>query len=266
MKKADRMKIKGHDPVGALWKAFFLFHDNYKYYYIKLAILLSILLTPLNAILNPYNWMIPADEWRMLSIIFLIIFSIFAVFAFILYLTVWRVLFPTYWIVEDKTEPLRAGRLYWSSEGWLASLGYRIRDKHNLEMPNREYMTFLINQGRILNPMNPWASFDVIHLPRETKFYRGPTAIYVWEPSTRRKLLANNGKIDYVCENEGLTINNTDSREVVEKVAQSVNEMVRTAQTASHADVGLTKELLKDSAVYIPPDVKAFVDGLEAPE
>lgn len=256
------MSEKTHKIKRGFWEALFLFHRGYKEYYIGIVVVLVILLSPLKVLLNPNFWVMSAEEYRLFGILSSILMGIFFAFALIIYLTIWRVLFPTYWIV-GKVDPYKMGRLYWSSRNVFAINGRGIRRKYGLGNTEEKELTILVNQGRLLNIFNPWKSLTVLHLPIDAKMWREPTKVNVFEPSARRKVLGPNGETEYLCNNVDITTNIVDSDAINQAVNDGVQHCVQIAQTASHADVELAKELLADGSVWLPSDIKQKADEWE---
>lgn len=247
------------------WRGFFLFHDGYKHYYIRLAIVFFVLLTPLNNLLNPYFWVMSPEEYRMFGIVSSIIMGLVCIFGLIIYATIWRVLFPTYWVV-GSTDNYKLGRMYWHSKGYLAKKSREIKERYGFKVEPETELTILVNQGRLLNILDPWRSLDILHLPLGSKFWRDPTEIKVWEPSVRRKLFSKNGVTEYICTDNKLLGGSVYNTDILSEVNISVDRLVGIAQKASHADVSLAKELLADSAVWIPEDIKIKIEELEGVE
>lgn len=245
-----------------MWSSIMLFHSGYKQYYIGVTLVLFILLSPINVLLNPSFWVMSTEEYQMFSILLSILLGIGLAFMLVIYFTIWRVFFPTYWIVGD-VDGYKMGRLYWSSKGVFARYGREIRKTYELGGYEETEITILVNQGRLLNILNPWASLTVLHLPLETKLWREPTKINVWEPSARRKVIGPNGETEYICNFVSLEGANVDSMGVEEDVRKSIHRMVETAQSASHADISLTKDLLSDGVVMVPEDIKRKVNAWE---
>lgn len=251
--------MSAFDVKKRFWQGLFTFHDGYKRYYITISLVLFILWSPMNTLLRPEFWIMSTEEYKLFSMLVSILLCIIMGFMLIIYLTIWRVFFPTYWIVGD-VDAYKMGRLYWYSDGYFAKKARTIKQKYDFGDYTREEIRILVNQGRLLNILNPWASLTVLHLPLDTRMWREPTKVNVWEPSARRKILGPSGETEYVCDSTPLTTNTINTADAEEEVTSSVFRMVEIAQRASHADVELTKSLIDDSAIWIPEDAKQTVD------
>ena len=243
------------------WKRLFYAHDQMKRYYIPMSFLL-LLVFPFKFVFNLSMWTeIVTDPIvrKDMLMVFYLLMALFGLVCLIVYFTVWRFVFPRYYIVRGR-QKYPAGRAYWYSSGGLASWSIRKREWCGAAFPLQPYVW--VNQG-LLNIFSPWGSMYRVWLPEKTKFIRDATELRVWEPPHKKLVLGNDGCVEYMLDGDPAVFSSeVDIAPARLWGGQKLQEMIISTQKASQASIPHIQRALEHGSYDISWGSKEEVDAI----
>jgi len=208
--------------------------------------------------------------WLEHTILMITLFFMAIVVVIVVFVLVWRLIFPDYMkvIIDNETGiekypkrkiPNYEGRIYWIT-GWGLSAKIARWAGHELDPPEIRPVKIFVNKRGLLNIFVPIKSMCNIEGITAAQIERaGPWKIRIYEHG--RYIATDTNELRIVdTYMEMTTIHATDSRNLLNN---AIKVHVSDARSAAQADVPMAKEMMVHSTFSIPSDVW---DGFQKPK
>ena len=252
------------DSRKRFWRGVFSFHDNMKFYYIKIFLALMIIPGfPLGFVWDYGMWIdifSDPEQMRSFYIVLLILAGFVCMAWLMLFLSFLRFVFPNFVVVRGENE-YRIGRCYWHSRGIPGSWGRRKRRWCGAKVSEDDYV--LVAQRRLFNPLEPWSSMYRFWLPKEYKMYRDPTRLKVWVGNHIRRQSGRNGGMEYVVDADVGVFYSAVENVVPDELEElRMREMIVSVQKAAQGSIPHIQDALRHGSFDFSHDTKREIEEL----